>query len=119
MLCEELPPLEGATTTYTSNVSMMGSEATYTYGDGQSPADGDAQQQCQIDGTWSGTAPTSCFSCASIADSFEYQGVCIAATGAANEDDTKHVPAGCQPYEPGLNWGMDDFEAIIDHLQGT
>jgi hypothetical protein len=54
-----------------------------------------------------------------IADSFEYQGVCIAATGAANEDDTKHVPAGCQPYEPRLNWGMDNFEAIIDHLQGT
>ena len=57
--CPALPEVEGATITL-SNGNIAPSTATYTCDGGGPPQDGDATRTCQADGSWSGTAPTSC-----------------------------------------------------------
>ena len=58
--CPALPPLAGASIAY-SNGMVAPSVATYTCdGSGGPPQDGDATRTCREDGTWSGSAPTTC-----------------------------------------------------------
>ena len=57
--CPALPEVQGATITL-SNGNIAPSTATYTCDGGAAPSDGDATRTCQADGSWTGTAPTSC-----------------------------------------------------------
>jgi hypothetical protein len=50
---------EGGTVTATNNGTYP-STATYMCDTGDPPTDGDAGRQCQLNGTWGGTAPTLC-----------------------------------------------------------
>lgn len=60
VLCPALPPLDGASISY-SNGMVAPSVATYTCdASGGPPNDGDATRTCQDDGTWSGVAPALC-----------------------------------------------------------
>eukprot|EP01043_Picozoa_sp_COSAG02_P049322 COSAG02_NODE_4940_length_4809_cov_26.880042_5_plen_309_part_00 len=77
VICPVLPPVDGATISY-SNGMISPSTATYTCdASGGPPTDGDATRQCQDDGSWSGVAPTQCVlrvTCNDIGDSSRTQG---------------------------------------------
>jgi hypothetical protein len=56
------PPLPfDAGTVAVSNGGTYPSTAAYACEGGDPPSDGDAERTCQVDGTWSGTAPTTCW----------------------------------------------------------
>ena len=59
--CPALPPLSGGSIAY-SNGYIYPTTATYRCDNGAAPPSGDALLHCQADGSWSGTAPTQCFS---------------------------------------------------------
>jgi hypothetical protein len=58
--CPSLPPVDGATISYTDG-NFAPSVATYSCDAyGKPPQDGNASRTCQADGSWSGVAPTRC-----------------------------------------------------------
>jgi hypothetical protein len=60
VVCPTLPFNAEGGTVEVSNGGTYPSTATYACEGGSPPSDGDAERTCQTDGTWSGTAPTSC-----------------------------------------------------------
>ena len=125
--CPALPPLAGASIAY-SNGLVAPSVATYTCdGSGGPPQDGDATRTCQADGSWSGSAPTTCaVACgAGPADCMTDRGCrtpggrCIAFTcgaEAAHDQCARFKGAGWRTVTLTEHFEGGFCEDIIEHM---
>ena len=129
--CPPLPPLEGGTIELTNG--LIAPDATYTCGsvatytcDGEDsgpPSDGDATRTCQPDGSWSGTAPTSCASpcgqapedCFSNDGCLTPQGRCVSFTCRQQSSGTAQFCANTK----GAGWSDVTRSEWIDTGNGV
>jgi len=98
IVCDALAAVDNGAISLSNGFSYP-TDATYTCNSGLAPQDGDLVRSCQVDGSWTGTAP-----------------VCRGSGTYADPFTTMALPSNCQDYRP-LGYSSDGFYEMSNGIR--